>query len=364
MKFAGLAIYLCWALPALAQYSVKTEGDVVRLEDAKSQTVVSIIISVGNEAFEMKVKGQNVLFFPYASLDEFKSRPALSGIPFLGPWANRLDEQAFYANGKRYAFNMELGNVRDAHPIHGFLSTTDRWQMMEARADADSAHVTSRLEFYRQPQWMAQFPFAHTIEITYRLREGVLEVSTKVQNLSTEPMPLSIGFHPYYQLTDSTRDEWVVHIGARSQWILNADKIPTGETEPIEKLFPDPTAVALKDHNLDDVFGDLVRDASGRASVSVHGRAQNLEIQVGPKYRALVIFAPGGLPAGNTAGANRPPNLSGARRNMNRNFIAVEPMVGITDAMNLAQKGLYKELQSIAPGETWQESFWVRPSGF
>jgi aldose 1-epimerase len=362
---SGITICLCWALSALAQYSVKADGDVVQLGDAKHQTTVSIVISVGNEAFEMKVKGQNVLFFPYASLDEFKSRPTLSGIPFLGPWANRLDEQAFYANGKRYVFNMGLGNVRGAHPIHGFLATTDKWEMIEATADEDSAHVTSRLEFYRQPQWMAQFPFAHTIEMTYRLRDGVLEVMTKVQNLSTEPMPLSIGFHPYYQLTDSSRDEWVVDIGAKSQWVLNADKIPTGETVPIEKVFSDPTAVPLRDHNLDDVFGDLIRDASGRASVSVQGKTQKLEIVLGSKYRALVIFAPGGQPPGNGAGTTGAPGPTGTnRRRMDGNFIALEPMVGITDAMNLAQKGLYKELQSIAPGETWQESFWVRPSGF
>ncbi|MGA7238780.1 MAG: hypothetical protein WBY44_24070, partial [Bryobacteraceae bacterium] len=47
-----------------------------------------------------------------------------------------------------------------------------------------------------------------------------------------------------------------------------------------------------------------------------------------------------------------------------RNFIAIEPMVGPTDAINLAHKGLYKDLQYIAPGQTWQESFWIRPSGF
>ena len=39
-------------------------------------------------------------------------------------------------------------------------------------------------------------------------------------------------------------------------------------------------------------------------------------------------------------------------------------MVGITNAMNLAHKGLYKDLQSVAPGGTWEESFWVRTSGF
>ncbi len=48
----------------------------------------------------------------------------------------------------------------------------------------------------------------------------------------------------------------------------------------------------------------------------------------------------------------------------NRGFIAIEPMVGITSSMNLAHKGLYKELQSIPPGGKWEESFWLKPSGF
>ena len=39
-------------------------------------------------------------------------------------------------------------------------------------------------------------------------------------------------------------------------------------------------------------------------------------------------------------------------------------MAGITDAMNLAQKGLYKELQSIPPGGNWEASFWIKPGGF
>jgi hypothetical protein len=30
----------------------------------------------------------------------------------------------------------------------------------------------------------------------------------------------------------------------------------------------------------------------------------------------------------------------------------------------MAHKGTYKELQTIAPGGTWRESFWIRPDGF
>jgi aldose 1-epimerase len=39
-------------------------------------------------------------------------------------------------------------------------------------------------------------------------------------------------------------------------------------------------------------------------------------------------------------------------------------VTAIINGLNLAHKGLYKELQSIPPGGVWQESFWVRPSGF
>ena len=121
----------------------------------------------------MKVKGHNILRFPFASVDEFKSKPSLSGIPLLAPFANRLDETAFYANGKKYPFNMELGNVRGPRPIHGFVTYTPKWRVIEVKADERSAWVTSQLDFYRQPDWMAQFPFAHTIEITHRLSDGL-----------------------------------------------------------------------------------------------------------------------------------------------------------------------------------------------
>jgi galactose mutarotase-like enzyme len=36
---------------------------------------------------------------------------------------------------------------------------------------------------------MKQWPFAHTIDVTYRLQDGTLEVLTKVTNHATEPMP-------------------------------------------------------------------------------------------------------------------------------------------------------------------------------
>jgi len=188
---------------------------------------------------------------------------------------------------------------------------------------------------------MAQFPFAHTISITHRLKDGALDVAVELHNLSAEPMPVAIGFHPYFRVDDSPRDAWTIGVGAKTEWVLAPDLIPTGETRPIEQRFPDPRAAVLRDHNLDHVFGDLIRDDSGRALMSVAGAAQRVDVLFGPNYRAVVIYAPKG-----------------------RDFICFEPMAGITDSMNLAQRGVYKELQHVPPGGTWQEHFTIRASGF
>lgn len=343
MRLAGV-LCITMTLPAFGQYAVNRDGDAVRLEDTARQMVVGVLPSHGNLGFELRVKGRNLLHFPYATVEEFKAgKGGLMGIPFLAPWANRLDEPAFYANGKKYIFNLELGNVRpgqDNHPLHGFLMTVP-WEVVEAKADDHSAWVTSKLDFYRQPQWMAQFPFAHTIEMTYRLRDGVLEVSTTLHNMSAEPMPVAIGFHPYFNVDDAPRDEWTFGLAARTEWLLTPENIPTGQTRPIEQFLPKPQGGTLKGLALDHVFGDLIRDASGKATMWVQGTKERIEVAFGPKYKAVVVYAPAG-----------------------QNFICFEPMVGITNAMNMAQKGTYKELQSIPPGENWQESFWIKPSGF
>ena len=250
---------------------------------------------------------------------------------------------------------MTLGNVRGDVPIHGFLTTTSLWRVISVTATATEASVTSRLDVYKQPAWMRQWPYAHTVEITYRLVEGTLEVATSIVNLSDEAMPISIGFHPYFQLTDSPRDEWTVSVGARTRWILDSRKVPTGETEPADRLLPAPR-LSLRDYNLDDVFGDLVRDAQGGSTTTMWGKAQRLDVVLGPRYKSVVVWAPNPSGKGRGGQGDSPP--------AERNFICVEPMAAITNALNMAYRGQYKELQTIAAGETWRESFWVRPSGF
>ena len=119
MKLLRLALALTiaatWAAPAAAQrYTAKQDGDLVELADATAQMNVSVVWSMSN-AWRIQVKGKDLVRTSTA-LADFQARPGFNGIPLLAPFANRLDETALYANGKKYNFDLEMGNVRGPIP--------------------------------------------------------------------------------------------------------------------------------------------------------------------------------------------------------------------------------------------------------
>ena len=154
---------LAWALvlPIMseaANYSAKkavADGiEIVQLGDRAQATEVSIVPSIGNIAYAMTVHGKNILWLPFKSLAEMKAKPALCGVPFLAPWANRLDQDAFYANGKKYLLNPELGNLRrdpNQKPIHGLLLFSPHWKVTRLEADD---HIGAR----HQPSGILALP--------------------------------------------------------------------------------------------------------------------------------------------------------------------------------------------------------------
>ena len=325
-----------------AQQTVEQGLPVVHLTDSVRGVEVSILPSVGNRAYEMKVHGKNILYFPVTDMAEFMKRPGLNGIPFLAPWANRIDDTGFWANDKKYEFDPGLGNVSKTMPMHGLLGSSPLWKVAEAKADEQSAWVTSRLEFWKYPALIAQWPFAHEYEMTYLLKDGVLEVRTTVINLSTEAMPVSFGFHPYFRIPDVPRDEWTAQLPPGGKAVVADERrIPSGELKPMDL----PNPMPLKGRTLDDGYTALGRDAQGRAHFAIEAGGKKVDVVFGPKFQVAVIWEPA-APAGQT-----------------RDFICFEPMTAITNGVNLAHAGKYADLQSVPAGGKFTESFWVSASG-
>lgn len=288
----------------------------------------------------MKVHGKNILYFPTMKLSDFQKNPRQAGIPFLAPWANRMDGTSFWANGKKYEFDMMLGNImkdQNSLPIHGLLSNATPWQVTGAGADRNSAHVTSKLEFWKYPDLMAQWPFAHEYEMTYRLADGALEVQTTVINHSTKAMPLAIGFHPYYRIPDVPRDQWTLRMPACKAVVADNRRVPTGEFTNSDL----PTPLPLQGRTLDDGFAEFVRDAKGRAAFSIESGEKRIELLFGPNYPVAVIWEPA----------------------FPKDFICIEPMTGVTNGINLNHGGKYPALQTVPANGKWTEIFWVRAAG-
>jgi aldose 1-epimerase len=306
--------------------------EVIRLSDAAHHVQASIAPSLGNRAYELSVNGKNLLWVP-------KDRAAFSGIPFLAPWGNRIPGGGFWANGKRYNFNFGLNNlsVNKGIAIHGMLQTSPLWEVIEMGADRKSAHFTARLQFWRYPDLMANWPFAHEYLMTYSLSSDGLSVSTTIKNLGAEPMPVVIGFHPYFNMPDVPRAECAVHIPAKKHVEMDSNLVATGAFTDV--AFPDQ--VSLKDHTFDDGFTGLIRDANGTATFALQSGAKKIEVVYGPNYKVALVFAPPG-----------------------QSFVCFEPMAGITNAVNLAHEGKYPELQTVAPNATWHETFTIRLTGF
>lgn len=305
-----------------------------------------LVPDIGNWGYQFKVNGKDVLLPPESIDRHARDRVLGRGNPLMAPFANRIDRDHYFFNGKKYLLNGDLGNfLRDpksGYPIHGLLAFDNRWEVTNARAsDSSGALISSRLEFYKYPDLMAQFPFAHCHEVSYRLKGGALECATKIENLGSSTMPVHFGYHPYF-VPDGPREDWSLHVAAQSHWIVTSDLIPTGELEPAEGYLPGClTELRLGTTFIDAGFTDHIRDKDNRVHFWVKGAAQKIEVIMDPQFTTAVAFAP-----------------------LDKGFVCIEPQTGPTNAFNLRHEGKIEELNTLAPGETFHASYWIVPTGY
>ncbi len=334
-RFAHAHPLMAPAANYTASQEVVDGEEVVRLGDAARGVEVSIARTIGNNAYAMKVQGRSILRTP-PNLGQLRQQPVFFGIPFMGPWANRLEQDAYQVNGRRYLLDPHLGNfLRDGNglPIHGLLTCSPDWELVSLEADDVSARSVCRLEFGRHPALMAQFPFAHTLVMTHRLQQGVLEVETQLENQAAEWLPVSLGYHPYFQLPESPRDSWRVRLAGGDEILLSEKYLPTGETRPLQL----PDSVLLAGLPSSHVLCNLQRGADGGAEFWVEGGEGRITMIQGPNYPVDVVYAP-----------------------PNQRYVCFEPMAATINALNPLPHGRRPELPGVPPGGRWRESFWIQ----
>jgi aldose 1-epimerase len=262
------------------------------------------------------------LLWQGAGADAYARDRTFMGIPFLHPWANRLDAFDYELGGHAVVLDRSSPVLLDENglPIHGLLTGDKHWSLRELVAEADHARLVASLDFDR-PELVAAFPFPHRVEVEVRIAGGALRVETTLIATGGGPVPISFGFHPYLQIPGSPRAHWQVSFPVRRRWLLDERGIPTGDTEPVDGL-----AGPIGDRTWDDAFDEI--EPPGRFDVAAGGHTLSVHYDHG--YPAAQIFAPPG-----------------------QEYVCVEPMTAPTNSLRVPDQGL----RWVPAGQSWSAVF-------
>lgn len=164
----------------------------------------------------------------------------------LAPWPNRISGARWRLGDQELA--LELNEPDRDNALHGLVFDVE-WQLR----DQSSQSLT--LGYELAPS--SGYPFQLDLEVCYQLVEGGLSVSTRVMNLSAEPAPFGLAFHPYFKLlTPDTNLE----TSFASFLETNQNLIPTGRTLPLTEAGlsarVDSSHIRALDARLDHCFGE------------------------------------------------------------------------------------------------------------
>ncbi|HUH72779.1 MAG TPA: aldose 1-epimerase [Chitinophagales bacterium] len=267
-----------------------------------------IILDIGNTLYNWTWKGKQILWFPY-SLDSYLSSEKLAGNPLMYPWANRLSSEVLKINGEECP--LDGGNLyKDANdlPLHGLLLKSGRWVTKDMGVDDFGAWHTAQYESTEIFEIIEQFPFMHTLEMTHRLDNDGIDVNLKIINLDDKNLPLSFGFHPYFNYQNYNRADILINIPYESHVETDKFLLPTGELHDIEDFITKET-FSLSKLFLDDGF---VHKISGKHP-SFQTPDYKVEVVFDDEYQCCVVYAP---------------------TSEDKKYLCIEPMIAPTNSWN------------------------------
>jgi aldose 1-epimerase len=254
---------------------------VVTLRDPSSSLAAQFVPDGGMIGTSLTDSGVELLG-QRRGLDAYLEAGKTMGIPILYPWANRLGSNTYTAENVTVELTPGENGVRadpNGLPIHGTLAGYPGWRVV-----AESGNeLTAEVDFGAEQRLLASFPYPHLLTVSVRLAERALTVRTTVTATGDTAVPLCFGFHPYLQVPDAARREWIIETPPLRHLSLDEKGLPTGESsgQPAKK---EP----LGDNTFDDAY-DQVADG---AVFAVSGGGRRLEVHFEQGYSAAQIFAP------------------------------------------------------------------------
>jgi len=251
----------------------------------------------------------------------FAAKNLTAGIPFLFPWANRLNGFQYEVAGRGVTLSPHSPVLRyddNGLPMHGMMWPHLAWSIKETTADT----LTATFD-WSHPRNLVVFPYPCRLTMTATVAPGSLTIETELTATSDIAVPISFGFHPYLGLPDVPRQDWQVSLPEMRHLTLDARKIPTGASE----AFPGLDA-PLGTRDFDDGFALL----GDRATLSVAAGGHRISVDLLEGYPYTQVYAP-----------------------LGKDYLAFEPMTAPANAL-ISGTGL----RLVQPGETFHAKFRFR----
>lgn len=161
------------------------------LTDEKAKSQLEVLPSRGGIATKWRIDGKEVFY-----LDEERLKnPEMSirgGNPILFPICGNLVDDTYTLDGKQFKLKQ-----------HGFGRNLP-WKVGE---EVTVDNVSLKLHLNSNEQTKAVYPFDFQVTFTYQLHGNTLTILQEFNNQSSEPMPFSVGFHPYFLTHDKSQLE-------------------------------------------------------------------------------------------------------------------------------------------------------------
>jgi aldose 1-epimerase len=253
---------------------------IVTLQDPSSELEARFVPDAGMIGISLTDSGVELLG-QRRGLDAYVAAGKTMGIPILYPWANRLGANTYTADGTTVTLTAGQHGVRtdpNGLPIHGVLAAYPNWRVTHESAN----ELTAEVDFGDQ-DLLASFPFPHRLALTVTLFERTLRLRTSVTPSGDRAVPLCFGFHPYLQLPDVPRDQWIIETPPLRHLKLDRQGLPTGETAR-QPASTEPLGGKAFDDGYDEVADGAV--------FAVSGGGRRIEVHFEQGYAAAQIFAP------------------------------------------------------------------------
>ncbi len=270
------------------------------LSDRAAQSRLEVVPERGGIITRWCIQEQEILYLD-ASRFADPNRSVRGGIPILFPICGNLPDNTYQHQGQTYSLKQ-----------HGFARDLP-WQVTEQNVH-DCASLT--LVLHSNERTRAVYPFEFQLTFTYGLQGNRLIIQQGYTNYSAEPMPCSMGLHPYFWISDKSQLEF---------------DIPATQTQDQHTKGVQPFSGTF-DFEIDEI--DVGFHPLFRRSATVRDRARSLQLslQYHETYTHLVFWTVKG-----------------------KEYYCLEPWSAPRNALNTGE-----QLSYVAPGATLETNVILR----